>query len=75
MLSFGFILHSWRSVTVRDDLSSSFLCDTTSYTTQLDVNTLTDMYNVTIAQLLDVHAPKTKVTWLSCSSSFWPMVR
>ena len=55
----------WRGfdlTSFRDDLSSSFLCDTTSYTTQLDVNTLTDMYNVTIAQLLDVHAPKTKVT-------------
>jgi hypothetical protein len=55
----------WRNFDVtrfRDSLTSSILCDVDSYTAQLDVNSLTDVYNVTLEKLLDVHAPRTKVT-------------
>ena len=46
----------------QDSLSSSCLCDTASFTGQSDVNALADMYNSTMEKLLDVHAPRRKVT-------------
>ena len=46
----------------QDSLSSSCLCDTASFTGQFDVNGLADMYNSTMEKLLDVHAPRRKVT-------------
>jgi len=49
----------------QDSLSSSCLCDTASFTGQSDVNALADMYNSTMEKLLDVHAPRRKVTAVS----------
>ena len=46
----------------RSSLSSSCLCDANSFTGQSDVNALVESYNSTIEKLLDVHAPRRKVT-------------
>lgn len=43
-------------------LLSSCLCDAGTYTSQTDVNELAESYDVTIKNLLDIHAPTSKVT-------------